>query len=76
MSALSERQTHYFSTVEQNKNFVKKKLGKRFSQERGDADKSWLSKPQASTLSVLYERQRRTPSPDSDSAVAIAAMRS
>ena len=31
---------------------------------------------QASTLSVLYDRQRSTPSPDSDSAIAIAAMRS
>jgi hypothetical protein len=31
--------------------------------------------PQASTFS-LYDRQRSTPSPDSDSAIAIAAMRS
>jgi hypothetical protein len=30
----------------------------------------------ASTLSALYDRQRSTPSPDSDSAIAIAAMRS
>ncbi len=32
--------------------------------------------PQASTLSALYDRQRSTPSPDSASAIAIAAMRS